>query len=322
MNLNRRNLLVGIVVLGALVVLGWMIIQFGAQIARPFAPEQLVFSATADRADGLADGSPVNYRGVTIGRVTNVRVSDDATQVRIQAALDNHSVPGNVVGSIFKTSAIGASASLDLAVPPGATPEGRIKPGDNIAAHYVGLALLPPEFSELAGELRRTAVQFRESNLIGNLNEQVRKVGAVADNLNAVLGDPKVKTDLRSTVESIRAATASAASVAQKLDKFSDRLDEVVKNTNTTLVKTDERLDTLTRQIAARMEQTSKLLDSVNAITSKVNDGKGTAGLLVNDPKLYQALVDSAQELNLTIKDLNRLVDQWEQEGVSFKLGK
>ena len=42
--------------------------------------------------------------------------------------------------------------------------------------------------------------------------------------------------------------------------------------------------------------------------------------MLVNDPKLYQSLVDNSRELNATILDLKRLVEQWEQEGVSFKL--
>ena len=36
--------------------------------------------------------------------------------------------------------------------------------------------------------------------------------------------------------------------------------------------------------------------------------------------KLYQGLVDSTKELNTTISTLNRLVEQWEQEGVSLKL--
>jgi hypothetical protein len=68
------------------------------------------------------------------------------------------------------------------------------------------------------------------------------------------------------------------------------------------------------------MLQVSKSLDSIQAITGKVNAGEGTAGMLVNDPKLYQSLVENSRELNLTITDLRRLVDQWEQEGVTLKL--
>ena len=61
-------------------------------------------------------------------------------------------------------------------------------------------------------------------------------------------------------------------------------------------------------------------MQSFQSITQKVDEGKGTAGLLVNDPKLYQSLVDTSRELNATIADLRRVVQQWEQEGVSLKL--
>ena len=50
--------------------------------------------------------------------------------------------------------------------------------------------------------------------------------------------------------------------------------------------------------------------------------GPALAGLLINDAKLYESLVATARELNLTITDLKRLVQQWEQEGVYIKLNK
>ena len=62
------------------------------------------------------------------------------------------------------------------------------------------------------------------------------------------------------------------------------------------------------------------LARSFAAVAAKIDAGQGTAGQLVNDPKLYQSLVDSARELNATITDFKRLVEQWEQEGVSLKL--
>ena len=48
----------------------------------------------------------------------------------------------------------------------------------------------------------------------------------------------------------------------------------------------------------------------------KIDEGKGTAGALVNDPKLYESLADTAAELNLMVKDMRRLLAQWEQEGI------
>jgi ABC-type transporter Mla subunit MlaD len=68
------------------------------------------------------------------------------------------------------------------------------------------------------------------------------------------------------------------------------------------------------------MDEVSRLLQQANEITRKVNEGQGTAAKAINDPRLYENLVSTADQLNATIKDLQRLVRQWEQEGVSLKL--
>jgi phospholipid/cholesterol/gamma-HCH transport system substrate-binding protein len=90
----------------------------------------------------------------------------------------------------------------------------------------------------------------------------------------------------------------------------------------TTVKTANTNIDTIGKQLTGRIEQLSKTLDHFQSISAKIDNGNGTAGQLINDPKLYQALVDSAMQLNATIADLNRLVEQWEQEGISFKLGK
>ena len=64
------------------------------------------------------------------------------------------------------------------------------------------------------------------------------------------------------------------------------------------------------------------VLDQFQTAAAKINQGKGTAGLLINDPKLYESLVDVSKTLNATVADLQRLIQQWEQEGVPLKLGK
>jgi ABC-type transporter Mla subunit MlaD len=79
-------------------------------------------------------------------------------------------------------------------------------------------------------------------------------------------------------------------------------------------------MDTLSHQVGDRLQQTATLIDQLNSITEKVNKGQGAAGALLNDPKLYASLVDTAQQMDATVKDLKRLVEQWEQEGVQLHL--
>ena len=65
-----------------------------------------------------------------------------------------------------------------------------------------------------------------------------------------------------------------------------------------------------------RLGQIAESLQRIQSVTQKIDQGQGTAGKLVNDPKLYDALTDTAAELKLTVKDLRRLIQQWEQEGI------
>jgi phospholipid/cholesterol/gamma-HCH transport system substrate-binding protein len=90
----------------------------------------------------------------------------------------------------------------------------------------------------------------------------------------------------------------------------------------TTVKTANTNIESVGKQLGDRLEQISRTLDHFQSIAGKIDNGQGTAGQLVNDPKLYQALVDSAMQLNQTIADLSRLVEQWEQEGMSLKLAK
>jgi len=81
-------------------------------------------------------------------------------------------------------------------------------------------------------------------------------------------------------------------------------------------------MDTTARNINGRIEQVGKLLEQFQTIAARVDKGEGTAGMLVRDPRLYESLVATAGQLNLMMTDLRRLVQQWEQEGVSMKLSR
>ena len=120
----------------------------------------------------------------------------------------------------------------------------------------------------------------------------------------------------------IRAATDTANRVAANVEKFTVNLNTVTENANTTLTKAQGHVDDVSKQLNDRMLQVAKLLEQFQSIAAKVDDGKGTAGKLINDAKLYESLVDTSRELNLTIKELNLLVKQWTDEGVYIKLNK
>src|ERR1700761_5602914 len=93
----RRNVMVGVVVLGALGVLGWMILKFGGQPMALFMPARQHVHFLCDRADGLSNGSIVTYRGVNVGQVTTVTRAGNSDPVTVDADVDaTPPLPGNV----------------------------------------------------------------------------------------------------------------------------------------------------------------------------------------------------------------------------------
>jgi phospholipid/cholesterol/gamma-HCH transport system substrate-binding protein len=308
MSSYRRNLLVGITVLGALAVLGWMILQFGGSLATPFAAAQIQVRLITDRADGLSDGSAVIYRGVTTGRVDRVYLHDQ-NLVYVEINVDeNPPLPGNLKATIRPNGLIGGGSSVVLDVA-GDKPDGELKAHADIPTMYSGLDLLPPQFAELAAELTQAAKQFRESNVIADSDAMVKRIGALSDSLQQIAGDSVTQGDLKVSIANIRQSS-------EQFKKFSLSLDQLSSNANSTILAAHTTIS----QVGDRLQQTATLIQQLDDITAKVNKGEGTAGALVNDPKLYQSLVDTTQEMHATVKDLKRLVEQWEQEGVSLHL--
>ncbi len=299
--------------LGALIILAWMILQFGDRPARLFAPETMPITLVTERADGIAEGSSVTYRGVPVGRVGAVKLTSDDEHVEITANVEKLQppLPANLEG-VIHAQVFGGSGLLSLQLT-GEKPQGELKPEAKLPAHYAGLGLLPPEFKQLATELQLTAHQFRESNIVGHLDQQVQKAGAILDSVNTIVSDPQLRDNVKVAVANIREASGRAAALAQQLQ-------QTTRHVDTTVVNTNQHIDVISQQLNDRMEQIGKMLGHLESITAKIDAGKGTAAALVNNPQLYQSMQNTAIELNQTIADLKRLIEQWEQEGVSLKL--
>jgi phospholipid/cholesterol/gamma-HCH transport system substrate-binding protein len=321
MSAYRRNILVGMTVITALGVLGWMFLRFGAKTANVFAPPQATVTFDAPQVTGISEGSGITYLGVSVGRVIKLDRKPDGSGVIIEAlVVTDPPVPSNVTAEIVTTNLIGGGSQLSLETtgPPTFNPPIQVR--QMIPTHYVGLRLniVPAQFGETADkiataadeiakishDLRTTGFVEHLDETVKNVNEQTSHMGDVLKDVHNVLGDEKVQTDVRTAVANFREAAEKANGIATDLKKLSE----------------NGRLDALASSAGDRLQQLSKLLDSASSIAAKLDRGEGTAGQLLNDTKLYQSLLDASRQVNLMIQDLRRLAGQWEQEGVTFKL--
>jgi phospholipid/cholesterol/gamma-HCH transport system substrate-binding protein len=261
--------------------------------------------------------------------VDQITRNADGNSVNIDGLVDRDPpLPANLHATIASTSALGGGNSLNLEID-GDKPEGVLAPDARIPAQYVGLELnlLPPSVSQTAAqigqvsdELAKTLRQLRESGTIDDLDKtiktvavQAKKIGDVFDSLQTVIGQPGTQGDLHAIIANLRTTT-------DKLNTLADSLQNASSTATTAIKGVGQDVDNISKQIGDRLTQISTVLTSLQSIIQKVDNGQGTAGQLVNDPRLYQSLTDTARELDKTVADLQRLIEQWEQEGVDLKL--
>jgi phospholipid/cholesterol/gamma-HCH transport system substrate-binding protein len=322
MSAYQRNILVGATVMGALAIFIFMMLKFTTRTAEFFAAPQIPVHFTAKQATGLSEGSAIDYLGVEVGHVTGISRKADSSGVVIEGVVDRTPpIPANLKAMIVQSGLLGGASTISLETI-GEGPQGELAAGSTIDAQYVGLQLnlIPEGLSAAAGqmgdmsnEIRQVAKQLRESGAIGdldatvkNINATVTKAGKTVNSLQAIVDDPKTRDDLKAAIAELRSTTEATHQVADKLNHLADT--------------TQGHVDELSKQVGDRLAQAGTLLASVQSISEKIDKGQGTAGQLVNDPKLYSALVDSSRQLNATILDLKRLIEQWEEEGASIKL--
>ncbi len=346
----------GLTILVAFILLGWMILRFSEVPLRAFQKPQIAVEIYASGADGISEGSAVFYLGVGVGRVTGIRLNPDKRSVIIDAIVEQAPpLPANVEG-VIRTQLLGGGSSINLVLQqqetPGdssttqptdavtirPTPKGQMQPGQRIMARYVGVDLLPPEISSLAKELgataqelRRTSAKLRESDLIGKLvttvdllNRDVVKAGDVLEKIDTFVGDEAMRRNVRDALANFNDVSQTAKRIAQNVEKLSAdtniRMNQLADRGNKVLDTTHAKVEDLSRQLSDRLAQTAKIFADLESIARKINEGKGTAGMLVNNTALYETLLDTSKELKLTIEDVRRVVEQWEQEGMPLKL--
>ena len=232
---RNRNIVVGIVVIAALAALAWMILQFSGATMSSIFNKGTAIEISADRADGVSEGSSILYLGVPVGRVTAVKRVPNKTEVRIDALINSgETVPANVIGSIKAQSALSPAASISFETE-GPALEKVLQAGDKVKAINRNVDLIPPEFREIIRSMRDQQLVLHLDEMLIEARTQLKTAGAVMESFNKIVGDPKLKTDLAASIENIRATSESLNKFAVKLDALSAETTETMKQVRTTV---------------------------------------------------------------------------------------
>ena len=339
---NKRNVMVGIMVLIALGILGVLILIFTG-LPQMFMRGNVVI-IRFDNTHGLIPGDTVHLLDKDVGRVTDVGFTDGDPRkgVTVKARIDSGiRLPSNVQASVHSRGITGKGyLSLWPSGPLRKNPE----TGEEMQFYPKNMVV------ELVGTPHTGGGMFPEE-----LKDAIKDFGKLATNLNRLLeGDPGAAepttkptttpvtatsqpadgektpspgllgtiTRLNRTLDAVYEVAGNPdnqANMKKTLKNLSDASDDL-KLFMTAANKTMANADELTRKLITDAGEIGLLITAFRKTAEKMNDGKGTIGMMLNDPKLYNNLLSITAQLEELTKDFRRLADKWEKTGVGIKI--
>ncbi|MES2799728.1 MAG: MlaD family protein [Bacteroidota bacterium] len=268
------------------------------------------FTAYFANTGQLAAASNVTLNGAIVGKVTKVEYvggTNPNRQIKVYFNINNDDVKiprGSTVeiGSLdLFNKALIVHLSYDLS-------KGNYKPGEEIpgtlAADMIAQvkSYADPIVQRVQGimatvdKMALSLSAFWDttatSELQGSLKEvktAIKRFGSVAEEVDLLVTEEKIKlSKIFSNVESITA----------NLKKSNEQVAAVVGNVKKI---TD---DLVTADFKSVISNASATLKSVNDVLDKAKNGEGTLGKLLGDEALYKELVETNQELQNLVNDL------------------
>jgi phospholipid/cholesterol/gamma-HCH transport system substrate-binding protein len=310
-----RELIIGVITLAAI---GLLVAGVNFLKGNSFLGGDDVYYAYFPNSAGVTPSTSVYFNGVIVGKITDVELhesNDPLKQVKITFNIQDESfrIPKNMdlqaggaendlLGKGIIILPTTDSTKMNLA--------GYYKPGDKIQGvisesiqsqieaqigpvrdniNFV-LANLN-DFSEKLAAFWDTTASSEMEKSLHEVRIAIKKFGDAADMINTLVADERVKVSrIMSNVEAI----------TLNLKKSNDTVKAIVGNVKRI---TD---DLVTADFKGTIENAKNTLATVNTVLDAAINGEGTLGKLISDDSLYLELIQTNQELQNLVEDLQK----------------
>ncbi len=269
-----------------------------------------VYYAYLPNSGGIAVASSVMVNGVAVGKVTDIELTNEKDSLKKVLVTFNIQEKGFKIpkGSTIEAGALDLfNKGLILSIAPDIS-KGFHVPGDKLQGIVTidittqVKAYADPLVKKVQGAISSidnmvtsltafwdtTATSEIEGSL-GELKMAIHNLGVVADQVQGLVSEEREKfSRIVSNVESITA----------NIKKSNDAVNDIVGNAKKF---TDELVTLNFKKI---INEATSTISSLNAVIQKANSPDGSIGLLLNDTKLYDNLVETNNELQMLVNDL------------------
>jgi phospholipid/cholesterol/gamma-HCH transport system substrate-binding protein len=274
---------VGIFVLAALLLLGYMSLRVGKFTflgSKNTVPVQAEFSSVS----GLAENGPVEIAGVEVGRIKDI-----------------HLIDGRAMVNMMLRPNLGLHQDA----------EARIRTKGMLGEKYIELSLGNPTAPALpsGGTICKTqsAVEFDQllakvPALLDDFRPILDDVKSVTGTLQRVIGTQQGENNLKEMMANFTETSKTLNRVAKNLSEGQGTLGKLLKD------------DGLYREVTGVVRQVRAAVTNLTEFSEKLSKGQGTLAKLANDKGLY----DQAQQAITRLNNVAKKIDS--AEGTLGKL--
>jgi phospholipid/cholesterol/gamma-HCH transport system substrate-binding protein len=279
----------------ALLIIGYNFLKGNAIFSN-----ETVLYARYSRVDGLNVSKPVLINGYQIGRVDKLQLQPDGSILATLKIKGKYEIPTNSIARLESTDLLGSKAIVM------ALGNGKIyaKDGDTLNAN------VEKNLMEAVQPVQKKA------ELI------INKMDSILTSVNAIM-NPDFQKNVNKSFNSIAATLGSLENTSKKVDNLvgseGSRISAILanveaissnfKNNNQQINAIMTNLHSVTDQVAAAnfkqtVDNANKAMLELQSVVSKINNGNGSLGLLINDSKMYDNLNSASKNLDNLLIDL------------------
>lgn len=250
-------------------------------------------TAVYDNVEGLASSAAVTINGHTVGKVQDIRFTDDGSgKLEVMMLVDSDfEFSKNSTAQLYESGLIGGKAIAIIPAFDGA---------ENIVSGDVLGSSVKPGFPELVNQ-RLTPLQ-----------EKIETVMVSADklltNVNSVF-DAETKTNIKSSIAQLKQTITSFETTSNALNGLlEDNKTSITSTLNNFSEISNDLSEVSTSLVDANLKETinglQSTITSFDALLKGMEQGEGSVGKLIKDEGLYNNLEGALGQLEALLEDM------------------
>lgn len=253
----------------------------------------LKITAVYDNVEGLAPSSAVTINGHVVGKVQQIRFTEDGSgKLEVVMLLDSDfEFSKNSTAQLYESGLIGGKA---IAIIPAFDTAARVSSGDILQSS------VKPGLTELVNQ-RLTPLQEKIESVMVSADQLLTNVNSVFD--------AETKTNLKGSIAQLKQTITSFETTSNTLNGLLEDNKSSITSTLNNFSGISEDLSEVSTSLAdANLKETINGLQSTitnfDSILKDIQQGKGSVGKLMKDEGLYNNLEGALEQLEALLEDM------------------